>query len=234
MFKLAYIMFLMLGVNSGWAAPQKEQNSSFVYWGEARRNSGEIAYTEKHTILKDTKKIIRSTTEYFLKDKKTKIALLESDYLLDSKKPTYRFKDLRSGYQEGLRHIDGEYYAYVKKDGEKEKSKLISSTDTLFSCQGWHYYLVKNFEIFEGKSADLSLILPSQLDYFKFKITGSRAVDGMVVAKLEISNWFLRLVAPSLKLVYDKKNSRLVKYEGVSNLLTDQGEQQNVTIKYFY
>ena len=60
--------------------------------------------------------------------------------------PTYVFKDLRTGAEEGLRLVDNKYYIY-RKPGEKEEQNLLEDKKDLFSCQGWHYYLLSNLHL---------------------------------------------------------------------------------------
>ena len=52
--------------------------------------------------------------------------------------------------------------------------------------------------------------------------------------RLELDNWLLAVFAPSLKLVYDKSNRRLIEYEGLSNIPDSGGDRQDVRIIYEY
>jgi len=42
------------------------------------------------------------------------------------------------------------------------------------------------------------------------------------------------MFAPKLILVYDRKNSRLLKYSGLSNIRDGKKDMMNVEIEYFY
>ena len=148
--------------------------------------------------------------------------------------PTYVFEDLRRGYREGLRNEDGEYIIFKKaKDGEEE-TKAITDTEGVFSCQGWHYYLVNNLEVLERKNVALNLILPSELRALPFEIQRVRSQGDRVEAVLELDHWLFRYFAPSLRLVYDSKSRKLLEYRGISNILDSQGNRQDVRIVYEY
>ena len=54
------------------------------------------------------------------------------------------------------------------------------------------------------------------------------------MANLKLANWFLGVFAPELQLTYDKKNKKLLQYQGVSNIKDDSGSNQDVTIRYQY
>ena len=203
-----------------------------IYWGEAKTPSGKIAYTERHTVISMNDVLKSTRTEYFDADRKKKIAVLDSDYSKSLSMPTYEFRDLRSSYREGVAMSDGKYMAYFKKQGEPKKSKEIKKGNRIFSGQGWHYYLIKNLDLLEKNDIVLNLILPSRLDFYQFNITRSEASAGQIVAHLELSNWLLSFFAPSLRLVYDKKKKRLLEFRGVSNILDENGEQQEVIIRY--
>jgi hypothetical protein len=227
--KIFTVLFLLM---SGTCFAETELNG--VHWGIARDTKGKVVYTEKHILKYNSGRLESSVTEYYDADRKKIIAVLDSDYRIDPKKPVYEFHDLRSGYREGLRIDNNKYVAFRRTKDKPEEMKVITADQLLFAGQGWHYYLISNFDLIDNKTLDLSLILPGELDYFRFQISGSKMKNNQIKADLEISNWLLRMFAPSLSLVYDTKTAKLVEYRGVSNLLTDKAERQDVIINYEY
>lgn len=205
-----------------------------THWGVAKNDKGDVVYTEKHIVTKKNGKYATSETIYYDPTKTEVIATMKSDYSRDALMPTYEFVDKKSGYKEGLRFQDGKYVIYNQEKGGKEEASVLKKKESLFSCQGWHYYLVENLSLLQKQDIALNLILPSELDFYEFKIKGAESTNTKVVANLELSNWLLRAFAPSLRLVYDKKLKRLVEYEGISNIPDNEGERQNVKIVYQY
>ena len=205
-----------------------------VHWGVAKDRSGKVIYTERHTVTEDNGVIKSSETDYFDSSRKEKIGVLSSDYVRSVSMPTYEFRDLRTGYREGLRFENGKYVVYYKNQNEQEKQKDLKDEQSVFSCQGWHYYLIENLNVIDKKDIALNLVLPSDLDFYNFKIEHASSAGDQVVANLKLSNWLLSVFAPKLRLVYDKKMKRLVEYQGVSNILDEKGGRQDVTIVYEY
>ncbi len=55
-----------------------------------------------------------------------------------------------------------------------------------------------------------------------------------VSAELKLKHWLFRYFAPKIRLEYDRANRRLREFHGVSNILSQSGERQTVTIRYRY
>jgi hypothetical protein len=204
-----------------------------VHWGEARNEQGELVYREKHSVTREGGQVITSLTEYSSPAGQL-LATMESDYSRNLSMPTYVFEDLHRGYREGLRDEDGEYIIFKKaKDGEEE-TEAITNTEDVFSCQGWHYYLVNNLSVLERENVELNLILPSELRALPFEIQRVRSDGDRVEAVLKLNHWLFRYFAPTLQLVYDSKSRKLVEYRGISNILDAEGNRQDVRIVYKY
>lgn len=204
------------------------------YWGEAKSPDGKTVYKESHDIFKKDGQLLKTVTTYYEPDGKTKLAELTSAYSANVKLPTYEFVDYRQNYREGLRK-EGANYVVFKQDGKaSEKSKVLAKTDELFAGQGWHFYLADNLQVLEKDDFKLEMLLPSELDSFEFVMKKSEKKGGKIFTTLQLSNWFLSMFAPKLKLVYDSDSKRLVEYRGVSNILDEKGERQEVEIRYRY
>ena len=213
-------------------------NASFaaekeVHWGEARNEQGELVYREKHSVTREGGRVITSLTEY-INPAGQVIATMESDYSRNVSMPTYVFEDHLRGYREGLRREEGEYIIFKQKRGSKEETATVTNTEEVFSCQGWHYYLVNNLAALERGNVQLNLILPSELKALPFEIQQVRSTGDRVEAVLKYNHWLFRYFAPTLRLVYDRKSKKLVEYTGISNILDSEGDRQDVRIVYRY
>ena len=188
-------------------------------------------YTEIHTAIYQNEKLQTSQNDYLDLSGK-KIAELNSDYSKSLMMPTYIFRDLRTGDEEGLRWEDGQYRIFRKKKGKPEEVNLLDSVENTFSCQGWHYYLLANLDRLQKNPIKMKLIFPSKLDYYSFRIRPLDTAENILKLRLEFDSWIIRLFAPHLDITYDKKKRKIVEYFGPSNILTDKGEIQNVYIFY--
>lgn len=205
----------------------------YVYVGEARDEKGELIYTEKHVVSSEAGTTTRSVTEYRAPDGEL-IATMRSDYSRSVAMPTYVFEDLRRNYREGLRWQDGDYVIFHQEGSAPEKTSRLGSDRRVFSCQGWHYYLVNNLDLMEKDEIVLNLVLPSELRPFPFVVKNLVSDESRVSAELSLKHWLFRYFAPKLRLEYDKKKRRLIEFQGVSNILNTAGDRQEVTIRYRY
>lgn len=222
------LLFLVLVVcaTAAWA-----EESAYV--GEARDEKGALVYTENHLTRSAGGVTTGSVTEY--RDPAgSLIASLRSDYSRSVAMPTYVFEDLRRNYREGLRWQDGQYLIFHQTGSAPEKTAPLRSDRGVFSCQGWHYYLVNNLGLLESDNITLNLVLPSELRPHSFVVKKLASDESRVAAELSLKNWLLRSFAPKLRLEYDRVNRRLVEFRGVSNILTSAGDRQEVTIRYVY
>ena len=174
-----------------------------------------------------------SLTEYLAPDGSL-IATLRSDYSRSVALPTYVFEDLRRSYREGLRWQDGGYVVFHQTGSAPEKTAPLRRDRAVFSCQGWHYYLIDNLDLLEKENIALNLVLPSELAPFPFAVRTLAADATRVSAELKLKHWLFRYFAPKMRLEYDRENRRLREFHGVSNILGPSGERQTVTIRYRY
>jgi hypothetical protein len=205
-----------------------------IHWGEAKDEDGNLLYREKHEVKYDNGRVQNSLTSY--RDPSGReFATLESDYRLSVVMPTYVFEDYRSGHKEGLRFEGGRYYIFDRDSEEEEKAKVLDDDTNVYSCQGWHYYLVDNLERVEGgDDLIVRLIFPNRLRPYTFKILSMGSEGDTVKVKVRIANWLLSLFVPHLEVVYDKNKRKLIEYYGVSNIVDADGELQKVHITYQY
>lgn len=221
-------LFLLLASGAGAAG-----TAEHIYLGEARDAKGSPAYTEKHVVTFSEGRAVRSLTEYRSPDGAL-IATMRSDYAASVAMPTYIFEDLRRNYREGLRLQDGKYLIFRQDGNLPEKTGKLAGENGVFSCQGWHYYLVNNLDLLEKDNIVLNLVLPSELRPFPFVVKALASDESRVSAELRLKHWLFRYFAPKLRLLYDRRNRRLLEYHGISNILREDGSRQDVHIVYTY
>ncbi len=211
------------------------QAETKIRWADAYNDKEELIYREKHTHVFDGSKIKTSLTEY-LRPNLTKFAVMESDYSISEVLPVCSFRDERFGSGFALRYLNGEYVIVNSVKGDVEKtlplSKVTKDLNGLYACQGWHFFLVRNLGNFNKDPMRFRLLIPEQFDYFSVKISKEREALNVVYFRLEFDTWILRLLVPSFQLEYDSNKRDISGFQGVSNILTDDGKTQVVRIKY--
>jgi len=203
-----------------------------TYWGVATDAEGTVLYREKHTTLYLDGRIRKSITNY-LDPQGKEIAMMESDYERSVALPTYVFKDYRRGYEEGVRFRDGIYYIFNRDSERGEKEKALGDTQDVYSCQGWHYYVVNNLEDLDrDQSFTLKLIFPNKLRTYPFKIQKMGSSDKTMNVRVRFDNRAISWLVPRLDLVYNKKDRKLLEFRGVSNIFDENDDLQDVRITY--
>lgn len=225
------VVATLLWVAPGYACAEGRKE---IHWGEARDEQGKLLYKERHEVTYDNGRVKHSFTSY-QDPSGNEFARLESDYRLSIMMPTYVFEDDRSGHREGLRFEEGTYYIFDQESEGEEKTKVLDDDTNVYSCQGWHYYLVNNLDRVEaGEDLIVRLIFPDRLRPYTFKILSMGSEGDTIKVKVRIANWVLSLFVPHLEVVYDKKEKKLIEYYGVSNIVDAEGQLQKVHITYQY
>jgi hypothetical protein len=77
--------------------------------------------------------------------------------------------------------------------------------------------------------------IPSRLDTYEFRVRRVESPSQSVVrVRVDMDDWLVRLLAPDIEVDYERKTGRLLRYRGVSNLDTVDGDTQKVVIRYSY
>lgn len=211
-----------------------------VHYQGLAKNGDRLAYIEKHTVEYDDQgKLLSTATEYTSAAGKS-IAELRSDFRESLAVPSQTFKDFRTGNVEGVRRDRGKLVMFDQDPGKLERTRSLDDSDLgihiLVGGQGMNYYLLDHLETIQPlQELSLRFLIPGKLDFYDFKIKKTNeSTDGIVEFEIVIQNWFFKIFAPKLFVKYDKKKKRIVWYKGISNLKSDDGSKQNVTITYEY
>jgi hypothetical protein len=209
------------------------------YLGEAMAG-GQTVYLERHTVTYDDAGSIRSAETVYEKPDGNPIASLQSDFTASLTVPAHVTTDFRTGEIQGLRRDGDKIVLFIQEKGKPEKTRVLSPEDKadrlLVGCQGLNYYLLGSLNSLDPEQIlPLRFLVPGKLDYYDFDMRQVAGPPGGIVEfEIKVKNWFLRFFAPTLHVKYDRKEKHIVWYDGISNLLDDQGKNQKVTITYLY
>ncbi len=227
--KVIFLVLFILNANA--------YSDTQVYRGEAKLK-GKLVYKEMHTLIQENGKIISSETVY-TNPKGDIIARLTNNYSQSLSLPEHTMQDIQHKNVHGLRYVKDSPVMFNQDEKEVEEAKKIELKDykgkLVVGGQGLHYYLVSNFEnVIKNKTLKLKFVIPGRLDAYDFYLKLIGQSEDKVIFEVEIDNWFLKLFAPKLKMVYDAKLKRLLSYSGLSNIRTEKKEMMNVDIEYRY
>lgn len=223
--KILFFILVSAFISNGYA---------LVVTGKAFRDN-KLQYIEKHfpTILGDgTYSILR--TEYF-DEGGGKFAEIKSDFSQDLFVPNVSFNDSRFELFENI--SKDKSTSQIKIERELKKIKNVSYLNTKSASilgQGFHNFIVKNFDNILKAEVDVFFIITSKSDQFHFKMYLAKKTDKEVIIRGKIDNFFLRAFVKEIELTYSFPEKRLLKFKGLSNLDDKDGNSQNVEILYQY
>jgi hypothetical protein len=206
-----------------------------TFTGKAVDESGQLQYLERHSVRYADGDVIESKTVY-LDESNRKIGDLISDYEQGSQYGSYIFRDLRANYKDGARVETDRIMVFRKSDPQEPlKKNALQRTANQIVGQGFNHFISENLEaIMAGQILHVRLVLPSRLNQYDFRIRGLKVENDTAYVRLEIDNWFLRLLAPHVDAEYCAITGRLLRYEGISNLTDGSGKHKKVVITYDY
>ncbi|MFN0049263.1 MAG: hypothetical protein ACKVOU_09085 [Cytophagales bacterium] len=169
-----------------------------------------------------------------------KIGYKTLDYTKYTTSPTYKLEDNRAKYREGAEITpDGKvivYFQYTDKE-ITANFKTFSVPQPIVIDGGFNYFVKENWNaIINGSILTFNFVSPSKMDYFTFRI--SKKADIVYNRKqatllyLELDNMILRWLIPPIKITYDIKTKRIIKYEGIANLSDKNGKNEIVSMVF--
>ena len=195
-------------------------------------DSGELLYTEDHLLRHQDQQLHQRLVVYRCADG-TAFARKRVDYAASALAPAFQFEDVRLGYREGLRRIDGDAQLWVRTpDSDKERSATLEAAAGLVADAGFDEFIRRQWQpLLAGETVPLEFAVPSRLESLGFQVRrlGPQALDGepAEVFRLRLGGW-LGWLAPHIDVAYGRESRRLLRFEGLSNLRSDDGRSQLV------
>lgn len=215
-----------------WAGPP-------VFQGKAiEAESQKAIYNEDHQVEYNGPLVKKVVTTYLSPDGK-EIAKLTSLFNGNSQLPDTEFVDKRTGYKEITTLKGDEYHIKTIDPKGKEKTGSIDVKSNLVCGQGYHNFIISNMDSFKvGETRELRFIIPSMRDYFTFDLTYlgplNKSKPDEVSFRLDITNWILKMFADKIQVTYSKKDKVLLRYEGLTNLKNNKGDQYDAILTYTF
>jgi hypothetical protein len=157
----------------------------------------------------------------------TPFARKRVDYRGAAAAPAFQFEDVRSGYREGVQRAPGSASVFVDRpDAEPQQAPLPGGN--LVADAGFDQWVRREWpRLTAGESVPMAFLVPSRLTSYDFKVYEvdgeENDGDGGRRFRLRLGGllgWF----APHIDVVYAESDRRLLRFEGLSNLRDDAGE----------
>lgn len=195
--------------------------------------TNEPLYREQHLVRRDEGTAVGRLVLYRCLDG-TAFARKQVDYRRSEQAPEFALEDARLGYSEGLRRADGGVSLFVRErlQDPELKAPLAEPGAALVADAGFDEFVRSQWPLLlAGESVPLSFAVPSRLESLGFKVyrVGSTQLgaEPAEVFRLRLGG-LLGWIAPHIDVAYGRDSRRLLRFEGLSNLREDDGEDQLV------
>ena len=209
------------------AVPVCAQETLRFEEGIARDPASQVElYREQHWIRSQSGQLSERLVLYRCPEG-TAFARKRLDYRTSGIAPQFRFEDRRFGYLEGLRQGSiPEVFVRKTTDAPMQSSEL--SATGLVADAGFDEFIRSRWStLVAGAAVPFAFAVPSRLESLEFslrKVGQARVADEAAwIFRLRLSGW-LGWLAPHIDVYYGQQSRRLLRFEGLSNLRDDSGE----------
>jgi hypothetical protein len=145
-------------------------------------------------------------------------------YAGDRSAPSFLLEDARSGYREGAERTPAGLRVAWTAPGAAEVAAVLPS-NALVADAGFDEWVRERWEpLTGGATVPMQFLVPSRLRAYRFNVSPVDTDDpGLRAFRLRLGGWLGWLV-PSIEVAYDARTRRLVRFEGLSNLRDDAGD----------
>jgi hypothetical protein len=160
------------------------------------------------------------------------------DFAKSTVKPSFRLEDLRNGYAEGAELVGDKIRVFAGGSADKPyRERLLKVPEPAVVDAGFNFFVEKHWDaLMKGEVLTFNFVAPSQLDYFRFRVSKSRDITHAqrqaVFLKMEVDQPFLRLFVDPIQLTYDKATRKLLVYDGISNISDGKGKTHRVRMEF--
>lgn len=228
------LLAIFLGAGSLWS------NANLVtqtYTGTATDlKTGAVIYYEEHEATYDGEKHLRSKITYH--DAKMNVIAEKNIELNGSAFATFRLEDFRYGTLEGAERTAKGIRLYERENASASmEEKVLQIPPPIAVDAGLNVLVRNNWDRLQGgEKVQFNLGVPSQLDYYGFRVVKDReeVFQGKrsLVVRFESDHWFIRLFVDPVIVWYDVETRRALNYEGISNIYNDQGKSYVVRVTF--
>jgi hypothetical protein len=195
--------------------------------GIARNPESQVElYREQHWLRSEGDHLTERLVLYRCPDG-TAFARKRLDYRASALAPQFRFEDSRLGYVEGLRQGPAPQL-FVRPDAKAAERSAPVSRNRLVADAGFDEFIRLSWPaLVNGQAVPLAFAIPSRLESLDFtvRLAGETRIQGEQawVFRLRLGGW-LGWLAPHIDVTYSQSSRRLLRFEGLSNLRDNTGE----------
>lgn len=186
-------------------------------------DSGRPLYREQHLVRRGSDGTPLERLVVYRCTDGTPFARKAVDYRGAPKAPAFQFEDVRSGYREGVRRGTASASVFVDRpDAEAQSAPLPGGA--LVADAGFDQWVRGNWpRLTGGERVPMAFLVPSRLTSYDFKVYEVGDEGDARRFRLRLGG-LLGWIAPHIDVVYAEDDRRLLRFEGLSNLRDDAGD----------
>jgi len=206
--------------------------------GIAKNIKDSFVYKEEHKVEYDEKGLVKKIETNYVDANGKLIGVLKSQFDISPYLPQSQYIDSRNGRTETTSVSKDEIKITITEPNKEKKDFVLKREDNMVMGQGYHNYILDHLNEFKSnEKRKILFVLPDKGDAFSFQLK----VNGPQVNnpdfwdfRLEISNFLFGLFLDPISVTYSKKDRRLLAYDGLTNIVDDQGKNYQLKIKFNY
>ncbi|MDF1762101.1 MAG: hypothetical protein P1U57_01715 [Oleibacter sp.] len=194
----------------------------------------ELVYSEHHDVTYKNDTLFERKVTYKTPDDKT-FATKDNRYTNAVTTPEFTLKDTRINYQETASY-DGERWTLSYTEDGEIKSKEIGKPDnTPVIDAGFDEFVRANWEkLLKDKTVRFSFAVPSRLEWVDFRLIPKKHTDTELRVEMRLESRMLSWLMDPVQLTYEISTKRLLRYQGLTNILNTSEESIYADIRYEY
>ncbi|NVK37765.1 MAG: hypothetical protein HWE18_07560 [Gammaproteobacteria bacterium] len=210
---------------------------SFQFIGKAfDLNSGALLYQEHHRVTLNQYNQYEQTQVTYTDKKGNVFATKQLDFSDALLVPRVRFVDTRSDVTLKIEHEDRDIKV-VYQDSRDSLKANIKYRQKMVVDAGFDQLLLEQWEqVLNGNTIEFEFLAPTRGELIDFSLIPIAQTDKDIEFDLQPSNFLIRLLVDPIKLTYDKKHKRILRYEGLTNIEDESkdGDYFVAKIEYEY
>ena len=233
---IAFVLPFLLFVSESKAAdssPALERELISV-WVETPETPPVFRFKEDYTVLRDKAGEIKEIESRYTSQEGEALGFMKTKPVNSSGLVEYEFEDFKADVSHSVK-VDESAKKLIltrKKDG-KTKSEAIELKSPMIAGQGSYIWLLANAEkIVQGDVPHARFAFPGLLSSYECRARKIDSNGDVHRIRLELDNWFLRLVGSSIEVKYDARTKKIIEYRGPSVLGGPKNNHPTVVIRY--
>lgn len=222
---LALVLIPLAAESAGTSA----QRTGYAY----ELGTDRLLYIEAHNEYLEQGRVTRSEVVYRNPEGGV-IARKQLNFHRNASNPDFRLENQANGHLEGANQRDDRLLVFFRKTEDHAlRERELRAPDDAIIDGGFDRFIENNWAaLVRGEVFERPFLVPSFQRFLDFRIYLERMTDTDVVFVMEPASMLLRIVGDGIVVAYDRDSAALRRYEGISNIRDEDGENYEVRVEF--